>query len=100
MWKEIPFYLGWILVIIGAIICGFSASMIWVTMGCYVNEIAGNNSESSRSDRKTELNGIFYSIFFSSQIIGNVLTTLVLGLIGTKIYFMVLTGIGCNTYFT
>ena len=81
------------MVIIGAIICGFSASMIWVTVGTYVNEVAGSDD---KSDRKTELNAIFYSLFMSSQITGSLLTTLVLGLMDTKIYFLVLTGIGCK----
>ena len=96
-WEDMPRWLGWILVVVGAVVCGFSASMLWVGVGSYVNEVAG--SERDR-DRKTELNGIFYSLFMSSQITGSLLTTLMLGLIGTKLYFVCLTVIGCTTSVT
>ena len=62
-------------------------------VGSYVNDVAGEERE---GDRKTELNGIFYSLFMSSQILGSLLTTLVLGLIDTKLYFVCLTAIGCT----
>ena len=37
LWEEMPKYLGWTLVLLGAVICGTSASMLWVAQGSYVN---------------------------------------------------------------
>lgn len=87
LWTEMPKVLGWILVLVGATICGASASLIWVAQGVYVNEVAG-------PERKTELFGLFWALFFCSQITGNAFTTFVLGLIGNKVYFIVLTTLG------
>jgi len=36
-----PKIMGWIIVLIGAILCGASASMIWVAQGSYVSTVAG-----------------------------------------------------------
>jgi MFS family permease len=41
LWTEMSKILGWGLVLLGAILCGFSASMLWVAQGVYVNETAG-----------------------------------------------------------
>ena len=92
LWEEMPRWTGWAVVVSGAVVCGFSASALWVGVGSYVNEVAGDGKE---GNRKTELNGIFYSLFMSSQITGSLLTTLVLGLMDTKLYFICLTAIGC-----
>lgn len=87
LWKDMPKVLGWALVLIGAAICGASASMIWVAQGVYVNEVAGR-------ERKTELFGLFWGLFFTSEITGNCLTTFVLGFVGNTVYFIVLTILG------
>lgn len=39
--EGIPRALGWVIVLVGAILCGASASMIWVAQGSYVSEVAG-----------------------------------------------------------
>ncbi len=41
LWEDIPKILGWIIVLVGAMLCGASASMIWVAQGAYVSEVAG-----------------------------------------------------------
>jgi hypothetical protein len=93
LWVDMPKWLGWFLVLLGAVVCGVSASMLWVAQGSYLNELAGNDS---KSQRKTELNGIFWSLFMSSQITGSLLTTFLLGMISTATYFLVLTIVGCK----
>ena len=89
LWEDMPHFLGWVLVLLGASICGASASVLWVGQGAYVSEVAG-------SERKTELFGLFWSLMMSSQISGNLITTFVLGLIGNTAYFLVLTTMGCT----
>ena len=87
LWDNCPKPLGWILVMFGAATCGASASMIWVAQGSYVSTVAGDT-------RKTELFGLFWMIMMSSQIVGNILITFVLGAIGKVAYFLVLTALG------
>lgn len=41
LWEDIPKILGWTIVLLGAMLCGASASMIWVAQGAYVSEVAG-----------------------------------------------------------
>lgn len=41
LWADMPKPLGWIIVLIGAMLCGISASMLWVAQGAYVSEAAG-----------------------------------------------------------
>jgi len=48
MWENMPKWMGWILVLIGALICGVSASMLWVAQGSYLNELAGKDRKSQR----------------------------------------------------
>jgi hypothetical protein len=71
----------------GAATFGASASMIWVAQGSYVSTVAGDT-------RKTELFGLFWMLMMSSQIVGNILITFVLGAIGKVAYFLVLTALG------
>ena len=87
LWEGIPAALGWMFVLLGAATCGASASAIWVAQGSYVSTVAGD-------ERKTELFGLFWMLMMSSQILGNVLITFVLGLIGKTAYFLVLTILG------
>ena len=90
MWTDIPKPLGWIFVELGAACCGAGASAIWVAQLSYVSIVAGES-------RKTELFGLFWMLMMSSQILGNVLITFVLGLIGKTAYFIVLAALG-GTY--
>ena len=39
--EDLPKGLGWTMVILGAMLCGASASMIWVAQGAYVSQVAG-----------------------------------------------------------
>jgi hypothetical protein len=39
--ENLPKGLGWTIVLIGAMLCGASASMIWVAQGSYVSQVAG-----------------------------------------------------------
>jgi len=41
LWLDMPKILGWIVVLVGAMLCGMSASMIWVAQGAYVSQVAG-----------------------------------------------------------
>jgi MFS family permease len=86
---DIPKVVGWIVVIFGSCCCGISASMIWVAQGAYVSQVAGE-------ERKSELFGLFWSLMMSSQILGNLITTFVLGVVGQFTYFLVLTILGCK----
>lgn len=36
-----PKWLGWVIVLLGASLCGASASMIWVAQGSYTSNVAG-----------------------------------------------------------
>ena len=85
----LPNWLAWTMVLLGASICGTSASVIWVAQGAYTSQVAS-------ADRKSSLNGLFWGLTMSSQIFGNTLTTFVLGKIGNLTYFMVLTALGCK----
>lgn len=87
--EDLPKWIGWTLVLLGAMLCGASASMIWVAQGSYVSQVAGEA-------RKTELFGLFWSLMMSSQILGNLITTFILGLISNVVYFLVLTTLGCK----
>lgn len=89
LWTDMPLALGWVFVMVGAVFCGASASVIWVAQGSYISEI-------SDTDSKTKLFALFWGIMMSSQIFGSILTTFVLGLIGNTAYFIVLTALGCN----
>ena len=84
----IPDPLVWIIVIIGAMICGASASAIWVAQGAYTSQVAS-------PDKKSELFGLFWALMMSSQILGNTLTTFVLGKVNNFAYFATLTTLGC-----
>ena len=84
-----PKAIGWILVMLGAVFCGASASVIWVAQGSYISEISDEES-------RTKLFGLFWGIMMSSQIFGNILTTFVLGVIGNTVYLIVLTILGCK----
>lgn len=79
--------------LLGAMLCGASASAIWVAQGAYVSQVAGE-------DRRTELFGLFWMLMMSSQIIGNLITTFVLGLVSNTVYFLVLTILGSTFYRT
>jgi len=41
VWDTMPKGLGWFVVLLGAALCGISASMIWVAQGSYVSNVAG-----------------------------------------------------------
>ena len=38
-WPELPHYVGWIIVIVGAALNGIGVSVIWVAQGVYVAQI-------------------------------------------------------------
>lgn len=90
---DIPHWVVWIAVVLGAIICGVSASTIWVAQGAYTSQVADET-------RKSELFGLFWALMMSSQIIGNLLITFVLGKMSNLTYFILLTILGCNSTFT
>lgn len=85
--SDLPKSIGWVIVLLGAVLCGASASAIWVAQGAYVSQVAGET-------RRTELFGLFWMLMMSSQIIGNLITTFVLGLVSNTVYFLVLTILG------
>lgn len=77
---------------IGAVFCGAGASVIWVAQGSYVSDLAGEES-------RTKLFALFWGLMMTSQIFGSILTTFILGLIGTTAYFIVLTALGFSSAF-
>jgi MFS family permease len=89
LWEGMPTVLGWIFVMVGAVFCGAGAGVIWVAQGSYVSDLAGE-------ENRTKLFAMFWGIMMSSQILGSILTTFVLGLIGNTAYFIVLTVLGCK----
>lgn len=86
---EINHTLVWIIVNAGACICGFSASALWVAQGAYTSKVASEK-------RKSEVFALFWVFMMSSQILGNLLGTFVLGRINNLVYFIILTILGCN----
>jgi hypothetical protein len=64
-----------------------SASVIWVAQGSYTSKVAS-------ADKKSELFGLFWALMMSSQILGNLLSTFVLGRINNLVYFIILTILG------
>ena len=91
--EDLPKSIGWVIVLLGAMLCGASASAIWVAQGAYVSQVAGET-------RRTELFGLFWMLMMSSQIIGNLITTFVLGLVSNTVYFLVLTILGSTLFRT
>lgn len=86
---DIPHPVIWVAVILGALICGVSASVLWVAQGAYTSQVADEN-------RKSQLFGLFWALMMSSQILGNLLITFILGKMSNLIYFILLTILGCN----
>ena len=87
--EGIPYWIVWVAVILGSIVCGSCAGVLWVAQGAYTSAVAGNV-------RQTELFGVFWGLMKCSQISGNLLITFVLGKISTFVYFSVLTILGCK----
>jgi MFS family permease len=88
---EMPHILPWFFVVLGAVICGISASILWVAQAAYTSQVAS-------VDRKSELFGLFWALMMSSQITGNLLTTFILGKMSNLVYFILLTCLGCNLF--
>lgn len=88
---DLPHALVWVIICLGACVCGVSASTLWVAQGAYTSNVADKDS-------KAELFGVFWALMMSSQIIGNLLITFVLGKLSNFIYFMLLTILGCNYF--
>ena len=86
---NIPRVLVWFIIILGAMICGISASALWVAQGAYTSAVASE-------DKKSQLFGLFWGLMMSSQIFGNLLTTFVLGKLSNTTYFILLTILGCK----
>ena len=66
-------------------ICGASASALWVAQGSYISSVASSDKF-----------GIFWGLMMSSQIFGNVLSTFILGKVNNLVYFICLTILGGN----
>lgn len=58
-----------------------------MAQGAYTSTVADKNS-------KAELFGVFWALMMSSQILGNLLITFVLGKMSNFVYFMLLTILG------
>ncbi|KAL4446012.1 hypothetical protein ABPG74_011004 [Tetrahymena malaccensis] len=77
------------IVLLGASLCGFSASLIWIAQGGYIDSI-GQDTPS----KKGTFSGIFWAIMQGSQIIGNILGTFILQYLENMQYFLIMTGLG------
>lgn len=89
---DLPHSVVWVAIILGAMVCGVSASTLWVAQGAYTSMVADKDS-------KAELFGMFWALMMSSQIIGNLLITYVLGKMSNFIYFLILTILGCKNIY-
>lgn len=63
--------------------------MLWVAQGAYTSNVADEN-------RKSELFGLFWALMMSSQILGNLLITFVLGKMSNLVYVFILIILGGN----
>ncbi|KAL4492406.1 hypothetical protein ABPG72_005541 [Tetrahymena utriculariae] len=77
------------IVLFGSSLCGFSASLIWIAQGGYIDSI-GQDTPS----KKGTFSGIFWAITQGSQIIGNILGTFILQYLQNIQYFFIMTGLG------
>ena len=78
-------------VILGSILCGVCAGVLWVAQGAYISAVADKDSQ-------TELFGVFWALMMSSQITGNLLITFILGKMSNFVYFLLLTILGCKIF--
>lgn len=65
------------------------ASFIWVAQAAYVSDV-------STPTTKGELFGLFWGLMMASQIVGNILSTFILGKINNQVYFIVLAILGLS----
>jgi hypothetical protein len=82
------------IVLLGAVICGFSAALIWVPPQYIQIAQAGYVSDVADLESKGELFGLFCGLMMTSQIFGNIFSTFILGNISKFLYFAILSVIG------
>ena len=81
-----------IVTIIGSIVGGYGASVLWVSQGGYMVKLF-RKYKVSDSDEGQYM-GIQSGIIYGQVILGGAVTTFALGLFGNQIYFIVLTVLG------
>ena len=72
-------YDGFYLLVPTALVLGFGAAILWSAQGTYLTNVAGQAELG-------KFNGIFFFIFQSTQIVGNLISALVLGKVADGVY--------------
>ena len=72
-------YDGFYLLVPTALVLGFGAAILWSAQGTYLTNVAGQ-------EELGKYNGIFFFIFQSTQIVGNLISALVLGKTASGVY--------------
>ncbi|OQR96047.1 hypothetical protein THRCLA_07392 [Thraustotheca clavata] len=75
----------WFVMITSATLSGISASFLWISQGSYLTTLSVHYAEYMDIPETNAMglfNGIFFAIFRSSQILGNLISSFVLGTLG------------------
>lgn len=75
----------YIVMMSSGVVIGFGASMIWVGQGKYVTEC-------TVPENKGLYFGLFWCIFMSSQVLGNLISAFILKLFSQLIFFSIMSG--------
>jgi MFS family permease len=74
-------------VIVSAILIGLGAGPLWVSQSFYISECATDQN-------KGRFNGIFFSIFTTSNIVSNILASFLLEKFSKIVFYFVMSSIG------
>lgn len=78
--------------ILGAILGGFGASVLWVSQGGYLMKLFKKYQIEKNSEGYYM--GILNGLVYASGLLGSIIITFGLGLFGNLVYFLILTSIG------
>eukprot|EP01126_Amoeba_proteus_P052228 TRINITY_DN6291_c0_g1_i2.p1 TRINITY_DN6291_c0_g1~~TRINITY_DN6291_c0_g1_i2.p1 ORF type:complete len:464 (+),score=69.34 TRINITY_DN6291_c0_g1_i2:129-1394(+) len=94
-----------------AIVLGFGGGILWAGQGTYLTIASGNYAEARGQDRRSMMGtftGIFFAIFQVSQVIGNLISSFILGPYSGKppqsavnilmYIYIAIAGIGCVSF--
>lgn len=92
---EIPLILnpfGIFLLIVGSVLGGFGAAIVWVSQGGFMTQLF------EKYNRPATYHGRYFAVLntivFSNILVGSTITTFALGFFGDSYYFIILTIIG------
>ena len=78
--------------VIGAIIGGYGAAILWVSEGGYMTKLLSKNNIQKNDSGKYM--GILNGLVYCQSFLGAVIITFGLGIFGNNIYFTILTATG------